>query len=107
MNEEPRLYAIAKKITLDAGFPYTDPRTLETTQPRKNKMKNNRKPAWVLFEQLHVDVLINTRTSNSDRTLLRKNLNSRGMKGSIEGIVLLACPTTATGKRQIRVKITK
>jgi hypothetical protein len=32
MNEDPRLYAIAKKITLDAGLPYTDPRTGITTE---------------------------------------------------------------------------
>lgn len=32
-QENPRLYEIAKRITLEAGFPYTDPRTGETTQP--------------------------------------------------------------------------
>jgi hypothetical protein len=35
MNEDPRLYAIAKKVTLEAGLPYTDPRTGETTKPVK------------------------------------------------------------------------
>jgi len=39
MNEHPRLYEIAKQITLEAGFPYTDPRTLKTTQPPKKKKK--------------------------------------------------------------------
>lgn len=33
MNENPALYAIAKKITHEAGLPYTDPRTGETTEP--------------------------------------------------------------------------
>lgn len=33
MNENPALYAVAKKVTLDAGLPYTDPRTGETTPP--------------------------------------------------------------------------
>jgi hypothetical protein len=29
----PELYEIAKEITLGAGMPYTDPRTLQTTLP--------------------------------------------------------------------------
>ena len=41
MIEHPELYAIAKKITLDSGYPYMDPRTLKTTQPRKKKTMDN------------------------------------------------------------------
>jgi hypothetical protein len=40
MREIPELYAVARKITLDAGFDYTDPRTGETT-----KAKRKRQPA--------------------------------------------------------------
>lgn len=45
MNEDPRLYELAKRITLEAGFNWTDPRTLKTYKPeRKNeKQKGNRK----------------------------------------------------------------
>ena len=37
MSENPALYEIAKRITLDAGFPYTDPRTGLTTHPPKKR----------------------------------------------------------------------
>ena len=39
MNEDPRLYEIAKRITFEAGFPtWTDPRTGETHRnPKSNK----------------------------------------------------------------------
>lgn len=33
--DEDRLYAIAKRVTLNAGFDYTDPRTGETTEARR------------------------------------------------------------------------
>lgn len=39
MNEDPRLYAIAKRITLDAGFDYTDPRTGETTKAKRKRQR--------------------------------------------------------------------
>jgi bifunctional non-homologous end joining protein LigD len=35
--DEAKLYEIAKDITLKAGYPYTDPRTLETTEPSPSK----------------------------------------------------------------------
>jgi hypothetical protein len=43
MNEDPRLYEIAKKITLDAGLPYTDPRTGVTTVRRKYAKKTTKR----------------------------------------------------------------
>lgn len=43
MNEDPRLYAIAKRVTLEAGFDYTDPRTLETTRAQKQRKKRPQK----------------------------------------------------------------
>jgi hypothetical protein len=35
MKEIPALYEVAKKITHDAGLPWTDPRTLQTYPPPK------------------------------------------------------------------------
>ena len=43
MNVENKLYAIAKRVTLEAGFPYTDPRTGETTQPKPKSNKKTKK----------------------------------------------------------------
>jgi hypothetical protein len=103
MREHPELYAIAKKITLEAGYPYTDPRTLETTQPM-NKIK---KPAWVLYEELHVEVYINTRMSAKDRARLRKALNSKTLKDGLIKMVLVTGPVPPTDKPQIKVKITR
>lgn len=40
MREDPELYEIAKDITLKAGFPWTDPRTLKTYYPPRNKTTN-------------------------------------------------------------------
>jgi hypothetical protein len=37
MNEHPALYDIARRITLEAGFDYTDPRTGVTTCAKKKK----------------------------------------------------------------------
>jgi hypothetical protein len=36
--EHPRIYEIAKQITLDAGFPWTDPRTGVTHKPKKRRL---------------------------------------------------------------------
>lgn len=44
MPEIPALYGIAKAITLEAGLPYTDPRTGKTTQPpKRRKARKGRK----------------------------------------------------------------
>jgi hypothetical protein len=43
MREDPRLYEIAKRITLQAGYPWTDPRTGETFHPGTTKKPKNRK----------------------------------------------------------------
>jgi hypothetical protein len=103
--DDPRLYAIVKKITLDAGFPYTDPRTLKTTQPKMNKKK---KPVWVLFEQLHVDVEISIRMSPGNRAELRKALNSATLIKRIINTVITSGPMPPQGVNpQIRVKINK
>lgn len=46
MNEDPRLYAIAKRITLEAGFDYTDPRTGVTTKsPWRQAIERQKKRA--------------------------------------------------------------
>lgn len=34
LPSEKNLYDVAKKVTLEAGMPYTDPRTGITTQPK-------------------------------------------------------------------------
>jgi hypothetical protein len=44
MRDDPRLYDIAKRITLDAGFDYTDPRTGETTRARRRRGKRAKRP---------------------------------------------------------------
>ena len=49
MNEDPRLYAIAKKVTLEAGLPYTDPRTGETT-----KASSTTRPGALLEKQAEI-----------------------------------------------------
>jgi len=107
IHNNPRLYEIAKQITLDAGYPYTDPRTLETTQPRKNKMNKTKKPAWVLFDQLHVDVNISTRMSVGDRAKLRRALNSKTLNDGITKMVLVVGPVPPNSNPQIKVKITR
>jgi hypothetical protein len=104
MKEIPELYEIAKQITLDAGYPYTDPRTLETTKPKMNKIK---KPAWVLFEQLHIDVHISTRMAVTDRTVLRNKLNSVALRKSIENLVLINSPEPSTEVSQVKVQVTR
>jgi hypothetical protein len=105
MRDDPRLYDVAKRITHDAGFAYTDPRTLETTQPRR-KMNKIKKPAWVLFEQLHVNVDISTRMTVGDRAKLRKALNSASFKNAIVTAVRLWSPVPPI-KPQVKVTITK
>lgn len=44
--DDPRLYELAKRITLEAGMSYTDPRTGKTTHPPKAtpKAKPKAKP---------------------------------------------------------------
>lgn len=103
MKEIPELYAIAKKITLDAGYPYTDPRTLETTQPpRKNKMpKNNHKPKWILFDQIHIDVNIKSDMPEKERKDLRSLLNSKPMMSLFESII------TGPYRKEIQVKVSR
>jgi hypothetical protein len=106
MKEIPELYAVAKKITLDAGYLYTDPRTLETTQPRKNKMKKNSIPKEVLFEELHIEVYIKANMSAADRAKLRKALNTQSFKNALKTAVLIWGPVPPTSP-QIRVEITR
>lgn len=44
LREIPALYDIARQITLDAGMPWTDPRTGKTHQPpKKAKRRKARK----------------------------------------------------------------
>jgi hypothetical protein len=99
----PRLYAIAKEITLAAGFPYTDPRTLETTQPGETKMKNNKTPAWVLFDQIHVDVSIQPKMPEKERNKLRKALTSDSFNGAIRAAVIIFSQLPS----QVKVKISR
>jgi hypothetical protein len=42
MNEIPELYAVAKELMLDAGLPYTDPRTGVRTDPPSRSRKKRR-----------------------------------------------------------------
>jgi hypothetical protein len=43
MNEHPELYNIAKRITLEAGFQWTDPRTGKTHFPPRTRRKTTNK----------------------------------------------------------------
>lgn len=105
MNEHPELYAIAKKITLDAGFPYTDPRTGKTTQPkpRKNtRMSNSKKiPKWVLLDQLHVDVNIKSDMSPKARKELKSILSSDSFHNLIQDVI------TGSDRNTVKVTITR
>lgn len=42
MRENPALYAVAKRITLEAGYSWTDPRTGETFRPPARKPRKNK-----------------------------------------------------------------
>jgi hypothetical protein len=98
MREIPELYEIAKRITLDAGFPYTDPRTLETTQPMP---KNNKTPKWILFDQIHVDVNIKSDMPEKERKELRALLNSKPMMSLFESII------SGPHRDKIQVKVSR
>jgi hypothetical protein len=97
MREIPELYEIAKRITLDAGFSYTDPRTLETTQP----MNTGKKPKWVLFDQIHVDVNIKSDMPDKERKALRALLNSKPMMSLLESII------SGSHRDKIQVKVNR
>lgn len=106
--DHPELYAIAKRITLQAGYPYTDPRTMETTQPpkqkprKKTKMPNNKKmPKWVLLDQLHVDVNIKSDMSPKARKELKSILSSDSFHSLIQTVI------TGTDRNSVRVTITR
>lgn len=106
--EDPELYAIAKKITLEAGFPYIDPRTLETTQPPKQKprkkrtMSNSKKmPKWVLLDQLHID--INVKSDMPEK--VRKNLTSLLKSKSFE--TLIQTVIEGPDRKFVQVKISR
>jgi hypothetical protein len=103
--DHPELYAIAKKITLDAGYPYTDPRTLETTQPpktRKKKMSNSKKiPKWILLDQLHIDINIKSDMPAKERKALVALVNSDSMTSLFKTVI------TGPYKDRIKVEITK
>lgn len=105
MKENPLLYDIAKQITLEAGFHYTDPRTGVTTKTRKAqpKMPNTgKKPMWVLFDQLHVDVEIHTtKVTDKARRDLRALLESDSFKNLVENVIV------GPYRDRIRVKINK
>lgn len=102
MNEIPKLYAIAKQITLAAGFPYTDPRTGETTQPKK--MKNNKIPKFILLDQIHVDISIPATMPAKERQQLLKIIRSKGFdKAIIDVMVAITSPV----KSVIRVAVTR
>lgn len=99
------MYAIAKKITLDAGYPYTDPRTLETTQPpRKKKMKNNKIPKFILLDQIHVDINIPSTMPEKDRHQLLKIIRSKGFDKAIIDVI---SAVTYRVKSNIRVGVTR
>jgi hypothetical protein len=102
--DSPELYAIAKQITLDAGFPYTDPRTMETTQPprKKTKMSNSKKiPKWVLLDQLHIDIHIRSNMPLKERKDLIKLANSESMASLLKTVI------GGTDNKNVRVDITK
>jgi len=96
----PQLYTIAKKITLDAGYPYTDPRTGKTTQPMK-KTKTKKVPKWILFDQIHIDVNIKSDMSPQSRKALRDLLNSRPMMSLFESII------SGPYRSEIQVKVSR
>lgn len=102
-NAENVIYEIAKRITLDAGYPYTDPRTGITTQPmRKNKMpKNNHKPKWILFDQIHIDINIKADMPEKERKDLRALLNSKPMMSLFESII------SGPHRKAIQVKVNR
>lgn len=108
MKEHPELYAIAKRITLQAGFPYTDPRTLETTQPPKQKPRkkttvpNSKKiPKWILLDQLHIDINIRSAMLAKERKeLLKTYVNNETIHRLFKFII-------AGTNKNIRVNITK
>lgn len=104
---DPRLYIIAKQVTLDAGFPYTDPRTGETTQPstRKKTMNTGKKPKWILLDQLHIDINIKSDIPAKERKALIKHI--RDNQPSLEGAIKAMLTPTSTVWQNIRVKITK
>jgi hypothetical protein len=103
--DHPELYAMAKKITLEAGYPYTDPRTLKTTQPpktRKNKMPNSKKiPKWVLLDQIHVDVNIKSDMSPKARKELKSILSSASFHSLIQTVI------TGADRNSVKVTITR
>lgn len=107
--DHPELYAIAKKITLEAGYPYTDPRTLETTQPpkpRKKPMSNSKKiPKWVLLDQLHVDVNIKSDMSARARKELKSILSSDSFHNLIRTVITGHRGARTTGT--VKVTITR
>jgi hypothetical protein len=98
---DPRLYAVAKQITLRAGMPYTDPRTGETTQPQKPKMNTGKKPAWILLDQLHVSVNIKPDMPAKERKELIALINSKTMKSLFESII------AGPHRNKIQVKVSK
>jgi hypothetical protein len=70
-----------------------------------NKIK---KPAWVLFDELHVQVNISTRMKVWDRAKLRRALNSKELKEGIIRQILVSGPEPPAGiNPQVRVKITR
>jgi hypothetical protein len=68
-----------------------------------NKVK---KPAWVLYDVLNVEVHISTRMTIEDKAKLRKALDSKTLKKGITNMVLVTGPVPPTDKPQIRVNIT-
>jgi hypothetical protein len=101
-----KLYEIAKQVTHEAGFPYTDPRTLETTQPpkprKKRKMSNSKKmPTWVLLDQIHIDVNVRSDISEQERRRIVQEINSPSMNR------LFTYMIEGADRGKVRVEITK
>lgn len=104
VRETPKLYEIAKQVTLDAGFPYTDPRTGIITQPPKGKtkMQNARKkPKWVLLDQLHIDVNISSDMPAKERKELLQLLNYESFHNMITAVI------SGANRKNIKVKISR
>jgi hypothetical protein len=78
-----------------------------TTNQENTKMNKIKKPAWVLFEQLHINVHINTRMTVQDRTKLRDMLNSKSLQGRIVSLILINTPEPPTEAQQIKLTITR
>jgi hypothetical protein len=75
---------------------------------QNSNMNKIKKPAWVLFEQLHIDVHVSTRMKLENRNKLRKALTSPSLQKQIINMVLVSGPKPPEGiNPQVRVKVTR